>query len=214
MSDPRTQIVADGYDVIGERFDEWRDRIVGDPRRRWADELTSRLPDGASVLELGCGAGLPDTELLTRRFRVTGVDISPEQVRRARENVPDADFVLADFTAPDFDPGVFDAVAAFYVFNHVPRDLLGGLFGRIRSWLVPGGLFLVALGTSDNDGWTGDFLGAPTFFSSFPPETNRKLLDDAGFERLLDEVVTFVEPEPDPGEARFHWILARVLARG
>ena len=209
MNDPRTQVVAEGYDAIGERFVGWRDRIVGDPRNRWAEELTSRLPDGASVLELGCGAGLPDTELLARRFRVTGVDISPEQVRRARANVAGANFVLADFTAPDFDPGVFDAVAAFYSFNHVPRDLLAGLFGRIRSWLVPEGLFLVALGTSDNEGWTGDFLGAPTFFSSYPPETNRRLLDEAGFERLLDEVVTFVEPEPEPGEARFQWVLAR-----
>ena len=84
-----------------------------------------------------------------------------------------------------------------------------GLFGRIRSWLVPEGLFLVSLGTSDNEGWTGEWLGAPTFFSSFPPETNRRLLDEAGFERLLDEVVTFLEPEPDEGEARFQWVLAR-----
>lgn len=208
MNDPRTQIVAEGYDAIGERFDAWRDRIVGDPRGWWIEQLTSRLDGGAAVLELGCGAGLPDTELLAQRFRVTGVDISPEQVRRARANVASADFLLADFTDPDFEPGVFDAVAAFYAFNHVPRDLLAGLFGRIRSWLVSEGLFLVALGTSDNEGWTGDFLGAPTFFSSFPPETNRRLLDEAGFERLLDEVVTIREPEPD-GDATFQWVLAR-----
>jgi cyclopropane fatty-acyl-phospholipid synthase-like methyltransferase len=206
VSDPRTRIVAEGYDVIGERFVEWRDRIVGDPRGWWADQLTTRLDQGASVLELGCGAGVPDTRLLAQRFRVTGVDISPEQARRARASVPDATFVVADFTAPDFDPGRFDAVAAFYSFNHVPRELLAGLFGRIRSWLVPEGLLLVALGTGDTEGWTGEWLGAPTFFSSFPPETNRRLLDEAGFERLLDEVVTFLEPE---GEATFQWVLAR-----
>ena len=206
MTDSRTRIVGEGYDVIAESFVEWRDRIVGDPRRWWGDQLSSRLPEDARVLELGCGAGIPDTELLASRFRVTGVDISGEQIKRARANVPGANFIRADFTALELDSASFEAVAAFYSFNHVPRDLLAGLFGRIRSWLVPGGFFLVSLGAGDTEGWTGDFLGAPTFFSSFPPETNRRLLDEAGYERLLDEVVTFIEPDSD---ATFQWILAR-----
>jgi SAM-dependent methyltransferase len=206
MNDPRTRIVEQGYDVIADTFIQWRDRIVGDPRRAWADELTSRLSDGARILELGCGAGVPDTLLLAERFRVTGLDISREQIARARANVPQATFIQADFTALDLEPGEFDAVAAFYSFNHVPRDLLAGLFERIHTWLVEGGFFLTALGTSDNPGWTGDFLGAPTSFSSFPPDTNRRLLGEAGFKLELDQIVTLVEPE---GNASFQWILGR-----
>ncbi len=212
MTDARTQIVADGYDAIGESFAEWRDRIVGDPRRDWEDELTSRLPDGARVLELGCGAGVPDTQRLAARFRVTGVDISPRQVERARAAVAEAEFLCADFTALELAPGRFDAVVAFYSFNNVPRDLLAGLFARIHSWLTPGGLFMSALGTSDTEGWVGEWLGAPMFYSSFPPETNSRLLREAGFELLRDEVVTFEEPEgPDEpgGPANFQWILGR-----
>ena len=98
------------------------------------------------------------------------------------------------------------AVAAFYSFNHVPRDLLAPLYDRIRSWLVPDGLFLTALGTSDTDNWTGDFLGAPNYFSSFPPDVNSRMLREAGFELLRDELVTITEPE---GGATFQWILAR-----
>ena len=206
MSDPRTALVGKGYDLIGETFVDWRDRIVGDPRGRWADELRSRLPDGARVLELGCGAGVPDTQLLAERFRVTGVDISHKQIERARASVPSASFLEADFTSLELDSGSFEAVAAFYSFNHVPRDLLSELFRRIQSWLVPDGLFMAALGVSDTEGWIGNFLGAPTYFSSFPPETNRILLREAGFELLLDEVVTFLEPE---GEASFQWMFAR-----
>lgn len=206
MSDPRTELVARGYDVIGDRFVEWRDRIVGDPRREWADALASRLAPSARVLDLGCGAGVPDTQLLAERFRVTGVDISAEQIRRARASVPDAHFVQGDFTSLELEDESFEAVAAFYSFNHVPRDLLPDLFARIHSWLAPGGLFLTALGTSDTEGWTGDFLGAPSFFSSHPPEKNRQLLGEAGFELLLDEVVTFREPD---GDATFQWVLAR-----
>ena len=42
--DPRSELVGRGYDAIGGRFAVWRDRIVGDPRRAWEEELVSRLP--------------------------------------------------------------------------------------------------------------------------------------------------------------------------
>jgi cyclopropane fatty-acyl-phospholipid synthase-like methyltransferase len=207
VSDPRTSIVGDGYDAMAEDFVAWSELIVGDPRAWWLEQLTSRLDDGARVLELGCGAG-PDARLLAQRFRVTGVEISAEQIARARENVPGAEFVQADFTTLDFPPGSFEAVAAVYSFNHVPRDLLAPLLGRIHEWLVPGGLLLASFGTSDTEAWVGEWLGTTMFFSSFPRETTSRLLDDAGFERLIDELGPMEEPEPD-GPVAFHWVLAR-----
>lgn len=206
MPDPRTQIVADGYDAIGETFAAWREEIVGDPRREWEDELVSRLDDGMRVLELGCGSGTTETRRLAQRFAVTGVDISPRQVERARAAIPRAEFLCADFTGLELPAHSFDAVAAFYVFNHVPRDLLAPLLCRIHAWLIPGGWLLTAFGVSDTEGWTGEWLGAETFFSSFPPEVNSRLLREAGFAIERDEVVVFDEPE---GPAHFQWVLAR-----
>jgi SAM-dependent methyltransferase len=206
VSDPRVEIVEAGYDRIADRFAQWRDRIEGDPRRKWAADLASRLADGAAVLELGCGAGLPDTADLAKRFRVTGVDVSAEQIRRARANVPDAEFVHADFLELQLPDGSFDAVCSFYVFNHVPRERLGPLLGRIAGWLRPGGLAMHAFGARDTPGWTGEWLGAETFFSGFERPENRRLVEAAGLEILRDEVVTFTEPD---GPATFHWILAR-----
>jgi cyclopropane fatty-acyl-phospholipid synthase-like methyltransferase len=205
VSDPRTRIVGEGYDAMSDAFAEWSSRFVGDPRGRWLEQLTSRLDDGARILELGCGAGT-DAARLSERFRVTGVDISVEQIARARADAPKADFIQADFTSLELDPGSFDAVAAVYVFNHVPRDLLPGLFARVHSWLVPGGVFLAAFGTSDTAEWVGEWLGTTMFFSSYPPETTSRLLRDAGFELLLDELSPMEEPE---GPVAFHWVLAR-----
>ena len=205
MTDPRTELVGRGYDAMGERFAEWRDRIVGDPRRRWEEEIASRLHDGARVLELGCGAGVPDTQRLAARFQVTGVDVSAEQVRRARTAVAQAEFLRADFTTLELEPESFDAVVSFYAFNHVPRDLLAPTFAGIHRWLVPRGLLMTALGTSDTEAWTGDWVGVPMFFSSFPPEMNTRLVREAGFEILRDELVTFREPDAD---VTFQWILA------
>jgi cyclopropane fatty-acyl-phospholipid synthase-like methyltransferase len=166
----------------------------------------ARLEDGARVLELGCGSGSPETRRLAQRFALTGVDISPQQVERAGAAIPEAEFIVADFTELELPAGSFDAVVAFYVFNHVPRELLAPLLRRIHVWLVPRGRLLTAFGVSDTEGWTGEWLGAQTFFSSFPPEVNSRLVREAGFTIERDEVITFDEPE---GPVSFQWVLAQ-----
>lgn len=206
MRDSRTQIVADGYDAIGETFAAWREGLVGDPRREWEDDLVSRLEDGARVLDLGCGGGSPETKRLARRFTVTGVDISPRQVERARAAIPETEFLCADFTELELPPASFDAVVSFVVFNHVPRELLAPLLEGIHDWLVPHGWLLTAFGASDNAGWTGEWLGAQTYFSGYPPEVNSRLVRDAAFTIERDEVVAYDSPD---GEERFQWVLAQ-----
>jgi SAM-dependent methyltransferase len=206
VRDPRTQIVADGYDAMGETFAAWREEIVGDPRREWEDELVARLEPQARLLELGCGPGTVETRRLAARFRLIGVDISPRQIERARASIPEAEFVCADFTELELPSASLDGVVAFYTFNHVPRELLAPLLAGTHRWLVPGGWLMVAFGTSDNPGWKGEWLGAETFFASFPPEVNSRLVREAGFAIERDELVVFDEPE---GPARFQWVLAQ-----
>jgi len=205
VTDPRTALVAAGYDAMIDTWETWKAQITDDPRADWCDELVARLPRGGRVVELGCGGGTDETRLLADRFRLTAIDLSAEQLRRARERVPEAAFLQGDIAELELDPASVDAVAAFYVLNHVPRELLAGLFARVHRWLAPGGLFLATLGATDLPGWTGEWLGQPTYFAGFAPETNRRLLADAGFELEHDELVTIHEPE---GEATFHWVLA------
>lgn len=204
MSDRRTALVAAGYDAMADTWEAWSAEVSDDPRAQWLDRLVSQLPDGARVVELGCGNGTAETRRLAERFTLTGVDLSVEQLRRARERVPRATFVHADLTDVAFAEGSVDAVCAFYVLNHVPRELLPELFERVRTWLRPGGLFLATLGASDLESWEGDWLGVPMFFSGHDPSRNRELL--RRFELIDDEVVTIREPE---GHVSFHWILAR-----
>jgi SAM-dependent methyltransferase len=206
MSDPRTTLVGEGYDAMIDTWEDWSSRIADDPRHELAADLAARLPAGARVLELGCGGGTAETRGLAERFELTGIDLSARQLERARVRIPGATFLQADFTALDLPDGSFEAVVAFYSWNHVPRELLPALLGRARRWLTPGGWLLTAFGTVDEEAWTGDFLGAPSFFSSHPPQVNSELVRAAGFHAVRDEVVTIAEPE---GPQRFQWVLAR-----
>ena len=204
MNDRRTALVGAGYDAMADTWEAWSSGITDDPRRAGLQRLVERLPEGADVVELGCGNGTAETRDLAQRFHLTGVDLSAEQLRRARRRVPDATFVRGDLTSLELEPGSLDAVCAFYVLNHVPRELLPSLFARVHDWLRPGGLFLATLGASDLEGWEGEWLGVPMYFSGYEPERNRELL--AAFELVADEVVTIAEPE---GDVTFHWVLAR-----
>jgi ubiquinone/menaquinone biosynthesis C-methylase UbiE len=206
VSEPRTRTVARGYDTIADRFADWQARIKGDPRAEWTAELMQMLPERARIVDLGCGAGLPSTKLFADAgYEVKGVDISAEQIRRARRNVPSADFLHADITELALEPASVDAVTAYYSLNHVPREILGSFLARISGWLAPGGLLLAAFGAGNCPDWTGEWLGATMFFSSWDARTNRRLIQAAELETIRDEVVTLREPE---GDTLFQWILA------
>jgi ubiquinone/menaquinone biosynthesis C-methylase UbiE len=206
MNDREKKIVQDGYDKIAERYLSWSESVGDDPRGRFTDESFRRLPDGARVLDLGCGAGIPSTRLLAERFEVIGVDISEAQLDLARKNVPEATFVRGDFSELAFPDGSFDGITAFYSISHVPRDEHACLFARVTGWLKPGGLLLATLGADESPDWTGEWLGVPMFFSSYDANENRRLLRGAGLSLALDEVVAMHEPE---GEATFLWVLAQ-----
>jgi SAM-dependent methyltransferase len=192
---------------MADRFRAWRGEIAGSREAEWIDELVARLPAEPVVLELGCGAGSYATSVFSERGDLLGIDISAEQVKRARQRYPDARFMEADFTEVDLGRGSFDAVVCVYVLNHVPRADLPRLLSVAGGWLKAGGYFLGSFGRSGGEGVEDDWLGVPMFFASYTEEENRELVQAAGLEIERDEVIAIVEP--DYGEARFQWILAR-----
>jgi SAM-dependent methyltransferase len=206
-SDRPQDVVGRGYDAGADLFAAWQRKITGSTRLERLDELLALLPKRPQVLELGSGAGVRSTRLLAERARLVGIDISAEQVRRARERVPGARFLQADFTQVELDPGSFDAVVSFYVFNHVPREELGSLLGRIGLWLRPGGYLAATFGASDLPEWRGRAIGGlETFFSGYEPEVTLRLVREAGLELVRDDLETTEEPE---GAVTFLWVLAR-----
>jgi predicted TPR repeat methyltransferase len=203
--DPK-EIVRAGYDAIADRFAEWQARIADETRLGYLDDLLELLPERPDMLELGVGAGVQSSRLLAEHGRLTGIDLSGEQLRRARERLPGATLIHGDFTVVELPPASFDAVVSFYVLNNLPQEELGPLLRRVAGWLRPGGWFLASLPSSDNPGWRGEWLGTEMYFAGCDPETNRRLAEDAGLEVVRDERETMIEPE---GEVRWQWLLTR-----
>ncbi len=207
MKDPKL-IVSEAYDLIAERYLEWRAR---QPRQeelaRWLGHLGDHVRHGAQVLDIGCGAGIPLTLALSRTFDVTGVDISARQIELARGNVPAANFIQGDVTTLDFAPASFDAAVASYSLFHIPRAEHAGLFRSIARWLRPDGILLANFGVGNQEvDYDEDWLGAPQFWSSFDADGERASLTAAGFRLVLDSIETTIE---DGIPHRFLVVLAR-----
>lgn len=211
MSDDPKRIVERGFDAIADRFAAWQHGISDGARLRYLADLLELLPERPDVLELGVGAGVQSSRILAERGRLVGVDLSREQLRRARKHLPAAKLIHGDFTAVELPPASFDAVVSFYVLNNLPQEELAPLLRRVAGWVRPGGWFLASFPSSENPGWRGDWLGTEMYFAGCDPETNRRLTEEAGLEVARDEFETMIEPD---GEVRWHWLLARSSPSG
>ncbi|MCY3819109.1 MAG: class I SAM-dependent methyltransferase [Gammaproteobacteria bacterium] len=180
-------LVRTSYDQLASAYAESR---VGEahPELEW---LLTRLDDGSSVLDIGCGAGVPVTELLAKRFAVTGVDVSEEMLRLARANVPRASFFQSDITSVEFDDSTFDAAVAFFSLFHIPREDQPRLFHRIRDWLKPGGYLMCTLSLVSETGYTEDgFFGEKMYWSNYGLAEYEEMLTGIGFRMLRTTIIT------------------------
>jgi 2-polyprenyl-3-methyl-5-hydroxy-6-metoxy-1,4-benzoquinol methylase len=194
-------IVRRGYDEVSLRYraDD------GNPSayEAWFDQLTEHLgPPEARVLDLGCGCGVPlARDLSAAGYRVTGVDISDVQIRRARRLVPDAELVRADATTVELPAGTFAGVVCLYTIIHMPLHEQPLLLAKIARWLSPGGWLLL---TAGDESWTGteaEWLGgkAAMWWSQADRATYRRWITDAG----LDVTVEGFVPEGTTGHSLF-----------
>jgi SAM-dependent methyltransferase len=124
--------------------------ILGSLVRRIAADVAAAAPDGARVLEVGCGPGHLSIRLARQHgLDVTGVDLDPAMIQRARANADrpgDGDerrpsFLVGDVASLAFPDGSFDLVVSTFSMHHW-ADPAAGL-AEIGRVLRPGARALV-----------------------------------------------------------------------
>jgi SAM-dependent methyltransferase len=139
----RTKFVSD--EVLDNRYFKALDRFdIRFARTMW---VYDNVRAGASVLELGCGAGM--LALLKRKEIVlTGVDLSRECALAAHRNGYDATFV-AELSRLPFPSASFDYVVSLDVLGHVEADAKDAVLAEIKRILRPGGVTLHGIECTD-----------------------------------------------------------------
>lgn len=183
------QTVKAGYNKVAEAYlKDYRDMFKSN---RHLDLLIEHLQPKVTILDIGCGAGIPiDNYLIDKGFKVQGIDISEKQIELAKENVSEGQFKVEDMSElKDGDYSV-DAVVSFYAISHTPREQHLETLKKINSFLHKNGLLLITMGAGDWVGEESDFCGARMVWSHYDAQTNKKLIQDAGFKIIFDEIDT------------------------
>lgn len=197
-----SDIVREGYNKVAKTYSAQRDLFKND---KYLAELTKLLKPNSTILDIGCGSGIPvDKYLINKGFKVIGIDISDEQIKLAKQNIPEGTFEVTNMS--DLKEGYYqvDAIVSFYAIFHIPREEHQELFKKINSFLPIGGLVLVTMGAGEWEGTEDDFHGSKMWWSHYGADKNKEIVKNAGFEILLDEI--------DTGENERHlFIIARKL---
>jgi len=90
--------------------------------------LIDPSPRVGSILEIGSGEGHQSEHLIHLCDQLTGIEVSPTAVERARHRLPSARFVAGDLFAQPWvgEVGRFDLVTAFevlYYLSDIPKTL-------------------------------------------------------------------------------------------
>ncbi len=135
-----------------DNFDDFRDPLTYDLEDAGYDEDRSFIeqwarPLGGPLLDLACGTGRMAIPLAAQGDQVTGVDIVPEMIARARQKAAERsvsiEWVVADartFQLRKQFSGIYMLANAFQFF--LTRSDQEAMLARVREHLPPEGCFL------------------------------------------------------------------------
>lgn len=151
--------------------------------------------DVRTLLHLGCGGGRNDYTF-KNHFQVTGIDLSQEMLKLARDLNPGVNYIPGDMRTVRLGT-LFDSVAALDSINYMKtEDELRQAFQTAYHHLHPGGVFLTF---------------AEEYRERFKP--NRTI---ASTHTQGDTQVTFIENsfDPDPSDNHFEMTLIYLVRKG
>ncbi len=141
-----------------------------------------QLDKSKSALEIGIGTGRLALEVLPKCGQLTGIDISPKTIERAKYNLRDfenKELICADFLSYDFSK-TFNVIYSSLTFLHIENKLAA--IQKTASLLDRGGRFVLSISKDQSDEIT---LYGHTL-RLYPDNTDniKRFLLSAGFEDI------------------------------
>jgi SAM-dependent methyltransferase len=152
----------------------------------------------ASWLEVACGPAAISRALAAKVGRVTGIDLTPSMVEKAREEaaregIDNAEFSVGDATALEFADASFDGAVNRLSFHHIPAPQR--VLEEMARVVRPGGRVIVSDLLTDEDAaaqaWHQEIerLRDPSHWATMTPARLRAMGEDAGLEPESEQLI-------------------------
>jgi SAM-dependent methyltransferase len=169
---------SNGYEEIAPIYIAGRGQNVSGVGASVVADWSKMLPDGANVLDLGCGTGVPITKtLIERGFNVYGVDASASMIAAFRARFPTIRVQCAAVEDSDFFGRTFEGVVAWGLFFLLDPEVQRKLIAKIAAILPKGGRLLFTA-TKQSCTWTDAMTERPSI--SLGHEIYRNALEAEG----------------------------------
>jgi ubiquinone/menaquinone biosynthesis C-methylase UbiE len=126
-------------EIYDEKFEKYLELYLKDEIRTFLE----KVPQGASILDLGSGPGNHAKRFQDAGRKVLCVDISKEMVKRCRARGLQA--ITGDFEELNLPENSYDAVYAYTSLLHIPKANLNKVLKQIHKVLKPNGTFALAM---------------------------------------------------------------------
>ncbi|HTK81734.1 MAG TPA: methyltransferase domain-containing protein [Bacteroidota bacterium] len=175
---------ADHYDLIADQFMADRSPTIG---LNYIARFSELLPPPATVLDVGCGTGLPIAKWLADiGFTVHGVDLSAKMLSLAKKNVEEAAFFVADIVTWKA-PRQYHGIIGWDSIFHLTVDDQVKALGNIVAMLFPKGVALITCGVQQGE--VGSVMFGQEFYYSSPSLPGYiALIEKSGCTVLFSEV--------------------------
>jgi len=167
--------------VYAARLDDYArmaDDLTDDPRLA---AFIAAMPEGAQVLDLGCGPGWAAARMAAAGLKVEATDAAPEMVEKAA-GIPGVTARVATFDDIAGED-VYDGIWANFSLLHAPRADMPRHLAALHRAMKPGGL--LHLGMKTGTGEHRDSLGR--FYAYYTEDELHDLLCQTGFVPFASE---------------------------
>lgn len=189
--DPSSKQIGALYERHAAAFDHDRGKRLVE--REWFERFRAVMPEGADVLDLGCGSGEPVARyLIEAGHRVTGVDSSPTLIGLCRSRFPDETWIAGDMREVALGRR-FGGIVAWNSFFHLTPDDQRAMFAVFRDHAAPAAALMFTSGPRAGEA-IGSYQGEPLYHASLDTADYEAVLATHGF-----SVVQHVVEDADCG---------------
>jgi SAM-dependent methyltransferase len=182
--------ISNCWEISAESFIVSRNRTIG---TRVLNDWCKKLPKGSTVLDIGCGFGIPDMEILIGSgFSVYGIDVSITMLKELHKRYPLVVTACEAVEDSVFFNIKFDGIIAIGLIFLLSEESQIKVLYKVADALKPGGRFLFTAPAKTCE-WDDIITGEPS----------RSLGSDAYLNELSSKELSLLKEYNDEGENHY-----------